>query len=302
MEKKHQNTIIIDNETYDMLIRLSAGKGLPIELVTREAIIKYGKIEEKNEQMFSESKFRANVMAHQMLLPVQALIGKTDYLNYLIDKDPTIKPEIKEISSELVNDLIKVFFAAENIRSFTKDESIPKFELERLNIISMVEDAIRLFKGEAKARNIKLVGPIYCTETIPFIEGSKTQLSHALYNLVSNAIKYSYENNDVKITLAATKKCIIINISNIGVGIQKEEFVNDLIFTRGYRGLSAINHNIIGSGLGLNISKKIITRHKGNLKVVSKPLDDTKNAFFNNVRIVLPKIQEGNYVSKDTLD
>ena len=122
----------------------------------------------------------------------------------------------------------------------------------------------------------------------------------ALANLIQNAIKYSNENKKVSIACSSSNDSIIIEITNIGVGIDRDELNNGLIFTEGYRGRYASDHNIIGSGLGLYAAKQIIERNGGILQIVSEQLVD--NIYINKVNIKIPIKLEGNYVSKNTLD
>ena len=84
MKKKSMNSICLDNDTYNMLLSISADRGISVDLAARKAIFKYGENKEENA-IFNKLKFKSAVMAHQIMLPIQALIGKIHHLNYLLD-------------------------------------------------------------------------------------------------------------------------------------------------------------------------------------------------------------------------
>ncbi len=102
-------------------------------------------------------------------------------------------------------------------------------------------------------RNVIFVDPIY--------------LEIALNNLLSNALKYTNENELTHLIIQQEKNHISIKIKDRGVGIEKHDIDN--IFNRFYQAKSSINR-AGGSGIGLAFSKEVIDRHNGTLSVISK--------------------------------
>jgi two-component system sensor histidine kinase SenX3 len=99
-------------------------------------------------------------------------------------------------------------------------------------------------------------------------------LKHAIQNLLDNAVKYGTENSDW-IGVAARKiadangDSVEVRISDRGPGIPKEE--QSEIFNSFFRGRRAQQDQIHGTGLGLNLVKKIIEAHGGTIRVESEP-------------------------------
>ena len=99
------------------------------------------------------------------------------------------------------------------------------------------------------------------------IKADKERISQVLINLISNAIKYSPENDKIILRLSKEKNTVTISIQDFELGIPKEE--QSKIFDRFFRVKRKTTHKISGLGLGLYISYEIIMQHKGTIKVES---------------------------------
>jgi signal transduction histidine kinase len=98
------------------------------------------------------------------------------------------------------------------------------------------------------------------------ITSDQNIIKNILYNLVSNAIKYSEEGQEILINTAIYEKELIIEVLDFGIGIPKSEQKN--LFTRFFRAKNTVN--IKGTGLGLNIVKSYLDLLKGNITFDSK--------------------------------
>ena len=94
------------------------------------------------------------------------------------------------------------------------------------------------------------------------------RINQVLNNIISNAIKYSYENTSIQIFIEETQENFIVNIKDNGIGIPKEDIGR--IFERFYRVDKARSRAMGGNGLGLSIAKEIMSEHNGDIKVYSK--------------------------------
>lgn len=94
---------------------------------------------------------------------------------------------------------------------------------------------------------------------------NKPLLSLALMNIISNAVKYS-DNQEVFVSLTADETAISIVINDIGIGIPKEDVPH--LFEPFFRGKNATRY--AGYGLGLPIAQKIIRMHHGEISIQSE--------------------------------
>src|SRR5690606_2741285 len=98
------------------------------------------------------------------------------------------------------------------------------------------------------------------------VEGDQQRLEQVIINLLSNAVKYSPKSDEVYVSLLSDDNSVSVSIKDTGIGLSPES--QKKIFTRFYRA-DGVN-NISGLGLGLYLTKEIIERHHGNIKVESE--------------------------------
>ena len=99
----------------------------------------------------------------------------------------------------------------------------------------------------------------------PMIIGDRDLLVLAVYNLVENALKFTYPTDSVEIRLGEDGRAILIEVADSGVGIPPDDVSK--IFEELYRGSNA--RSTEGSGLGLALVNRIIALHDGQINVRS---------------------------------
>ena len=105
---------------------------------------------------------------------------------------------------------------------------------------------------------------------LPLVMADELALKHAIQNLLDNAVKYGTENSDwIGVSARRVDDAVEVRIADRGPGIPAEEQGN--IFNAFFRGRRAQQDQIHGTGLGLNLVKKIVEAHGGNIRVESKP-------------------------------
>ncbi|MED3090878.1 ATP-binding protein, partial [Bacillus toyonensis] len=96
-----------------------------------------------------------------------------------------------------------------------------------------------------------------------FIDMDTDKITQVLYNIISNALKYSPEGGTVTYRLRDRGDLLEISVSDQGMGIPKENV--DKIFERFYRVDKARSRQMGGTGLGLAIAKEMIEAHGGSI-------------------------------------
>jgi signal transduction histidine kinase len=144
---------------------------------------------------------------------------------------------------------------------------------EPLSVESVIEQTMESSKAVIEGAHCvveKTVEP-----GLPAIMGDPMALKHALENLVGNAAKYgAKDGNWIGISASrATDKgrtLVEIRVADRGPGIPMEE--QDRIFDPFFRGQKAMQDQVHGTGLGLNLVKKIVEAHGGTIRVKSEPM------------------------------
>ena len=100
------------------------------------------------------------------------------------------------------------------------------------------------------------------------INGDSVRLEQVVYNLISNAIKYSPSGSKISLTINANRHWASIQITDQGIGIPAEALPH--IFKRFYRVTNAVVRGHRGSGIGLYVVQDVITRHNRQVEVSSE--------------------------------
>ena len=91
----------------------------------------------------------------------------------------------------------------------------------------------------------------------------------AITNLLDNAVKYSSEDSEIRVSHEKQENTVLVKIRDDGIGIPKNEQAK--IFEKFYRGKSALDYSSTGTGLGLAIVKQVVEAHGGKVQVESEP-------------------------------
>lgn len=236
-------------------------------------------------------KNEAVSLAHEFLLPIQSIIADAENL-----VNEAEESEFKSTAEDILQEVIKLYYTAENIRGSILEERKYKYEVQNVNIYQIIEDAINLFRKEARKKGIIIKDPIIKGNISSLsIEISKPHIKQVFFNLFHNAVKYSYTGTDqtdryISTICKSHKNYYCVEITNFGVGIRPEEISQGLIFENGYRGLFSRDQSRIGSGFGLGRVKEIIEAHNGYIEVESKPLafDYKFGPYKTTVKVCIP--------------
>ena len=171
-----------------------------------------------------------------------------------------------------------------NFQKFSTDSS--DIEISKINLEDFTSKLIQDFKPLLQEKKLVIEFENKFNNEIFYF--NEDYLTKILFNLISNAIKYSNENSKIIITLYLLEKDKLgIKVKDFGIGIPKNAQKN--ILTKFFRAKNVANNQYSGSGLGLMIVKQIIDKTNGKISFKSSE----KGTIF---RISLSNFEQKYYV------
>ncbi|PKL45501.1 MAG: hypothetical protein CVV41_00460 [Candidatus Riflebacteria bacterium HGW-Riflebacteria-1] len=224
----------------------------------------------KNLQLAQEKKqvrFEfIRVLGHELKAPLGAVEGYLDLMKTktLGDNLDSYMQFIERSSLRLqqMRKLIVDLLDMTKIESGKRDR-----KLVPINLRAAAENAIELATPAANARKISI--SLESPAEIMLMADSG-ELDMILNNLISNAVKYNRDEGQVFVRLLqSAEQNIVIQVADTGIGMSAEE--QQKLFKEFSRIKNAKTANILGSGLGLSILKRLAEMYNGNISVESEP-------------------------------
>ena len=212
----------------------------------------------------AKSDFLAN-MSHELRTPLNAIIGFSEVL-----KDEAFGP-LTEKQKEYINDVWEsgkhLLAVINDVLDLSKIEA-GKMQLD-VNVVDLknvIRSGVSLLREKAKEHNIKVVENI--NDDVGMVEADERKVKQVLFNLLSNALKFTPDGGKIGIDAQTTKTGIMISVWDTGIGI--EEHDKERIFKEFERIDNLYSREYQGTGLGLYIAKGFVERHGGKMWVESK--------------------------------
>jgi len=210
----------------------------------------------------AKTNFIATV-SHELKTPISAIKFSLQLLEN--EKTGTLNDEQRELiksCEEDTNNLLKIISELLNITQVETGNI--QLNIMPANLKDILQYAINTNKPSAEQRNITF--DIDYPFDLPEVLTDKEKTAWVLTNLISNAIRYSYDNSKIYISIFNIGNRIKISVKDTGQGIESQ--YKDKIFDRYFRVPGTKKE---GTGLGLAISKEFIEAQGGQIKVESEP-------------------------------
>lgn len=227
-------------------------------------------------------QFIAN-MSHEIRTPINAIIGSTHLLleENLTEKQKYYVNTVTESSRfllSMINDVLDL----------SKIDS-GKLELDQstFSLTDLIRSLELTTSGLAQQKGLTFDCSLDSEPADEYIVSDKSRLLQVLVNLTGNAIKFT-DNGSVRVSISVTRKSgsvrmLHVDVVDTGIGITTEQQQN--IFKPFGQADKSISSKYGGTGLGLNISQKIIKALGGEIKVKSRPKSGSQ--FYFSIPVVV---------------
>lgn len=236
-----------------------------------------------------------STMSHELRTPLNAIIGFSSVL---------LKKRFGELSESQEEYLGYILAGGQHLLELINDIlDLSKIEadkmalcIEKIDIMSLLESSIVLIKGQAQARNISITEQVGKDLSIT-VKGDKLKIKQILFNILSNAIKFTYEGGEISIRMSKMPSSFVIPqlvnitplkivnntgyahlaISDNGMGISESDLIR--IFNPFEQVDNSITREFQGTGLGLALTKQLMQLHDGTIWAESEGIE--KGSTFN---------------------
>ena len=227
----------------------------------------YKTIKEQNEKILEadrvKNEFLANI-SHELRTPLNSILGFADILS------TQLYGELNKKQEEYINDIkvsgTHLLGMINEILDMSKIEAnAMKIVKSRFWISRAVNEVTNILMPIALKKNVG-INTNLSEDFEVFADYQKIQ--QILYNLVSNAIKYSPENDIVDINVYSNNECFKFAVHDNGIGIDPK--YHGKIFAKFVQLDSAYTKKESSTGLGLTITKELVELHEGKISVISE--------------------------------
>lgn len=223
--------------------------------------------ERKRKADLDETKMQFLINAtHDIRSPLTLIMGPLNKLKGRLT-DAESKQDIETIDRNAQRLLLLVNQILDE-RKIDKNQM--RLHCQATNLQEFIKGIVSLFTFNANERGITItqqesdrLGGMPLEVWIDRINFDKV-----ISNLLSNAMKYTFDGGDITITIDKDDKHAIIKVLDTGIGFKEEK--TDRLFERFYQGKNSSDLHIEGTGIGLNLSRAITQMHGGNIKAYNR--------------------------------
>lgn len=207
-------------------------------------------------------EFVADV-SHELKTPITSIMGCADTL---LDSEYDKAMQAKFLNviisesnrmSKLVTDLLTLS---------RYDSNKNKTEIVEIDLGDLTKRCLEKVNLEIEKKNHKV--ECFVTADVPPVRADKFGIERVVLNILTNSIKYTPENGNIKIYVGFVYNDAYIKVIDNGIGIPEEDLPR--IFERFYRVDKARTRELGGTGLGLAIAKEIMEQNKGSIDIKSE--------------------------------
>jgi signal transduction histidine kinase len=199
-----------------------------------------------------------STLAHEMRTPLTSIKG---YSTALLMEDVTFDPETQRQFLQFVDEECDVLqtLIHDLLESSIIDAGLLRLEPQPVQLPRLAKNVTDDLARRTEMHRFLLDFP----ERFPILDADPDRIVQVLRNLVDNAVKYSPEGGLIVVRGEVREDEVVISVADQGVGLTPEHL--NRLFEKFFRAKSSLGRHVVGSGLGLPISRTIVESHGGRI-------------------------------------
>lgn len=203
-------------------------------------------------------------MTHELKTPISTIALSSEVLS-----DPGIIHEpdrLRSYAGIIRTENERLRQQVERVLQLASMENLAqKLKLEAVDLHGVIQDTVDSFDILLKERGGRCTLDLQAAA--PFVHGDRVHVGNILFNLVDNAVKYSKDAPEIRISTRNRPGLVLVEVADKGIGMHKEDLRN--IFERFFRIHTGNVHDVKGFGLGLHYVAGMMRAHGGKVRVES---------------------------------
>ena len=246
-----------------------------LDRLVNERTNKLRKEMEKNEQLFkkvlsleqNKNNYFVN-LSHELRTPLNVLSSINQLIKEFTKKDNFITPEkLSYYMGIMDRNCSRLLSLINNLIDHTKIENNSYIINKKdEDIVYLVEETVLDMKDYIEEKGLELIFDTDVEEKV--IRCDKVDIERCIINLVGNAVKFTPKGGLIEVIVSDLDDKVKISVKDNGIGISEEN--QKIIFDRFNQVVDESSEQKGGSGLGLTITKQLITLHNGEIYVESE--------------------------------
>ena len=218
--------------------------------------------EEAEKANRAKSEFLSRI-SHELRTPLNAILG----FGQLLDLEP-LTPMQRSSVEQILKGGRHLLDLINEVLDITRIESGGmELSLEPVDVAAVLTQALNLIRPLAEQHRVRFAAPV-CSGC-PAVLADRGRLHQVLLNLLSNAVKYNHEDGEVRVVCTQPAEGTVrLSIVDTGPGLTPDEL--EKLFTP-FQRLGAPQRGIVGTGIGLTISRSLVEAMNGVIGVESTP-------------------------------
>ncbi len=201
-----------------------------------------------------------HTVSHDLRSPLTSVIGYTE----LVERTGTLNDHQKDFLHRIQDSVQQITSLINDLLDIGSMEAGFDTRREYIQLEGILRYTLDILQGQVKSKRLTVRTDLGAS--LPAIRANPIRLRQVMDNVVGNAIKYSFPEGEIDISIQAEGDQLILKVTDRGPGIPIGD--QPRIFDKFYRG-SNVNSQVEGSGLGLAIVKTIVESHQGRIWVES---------------------------------